>query len=132
MLAQAVSQTKELRLNHHHNTFAFEFTSIDFTGSGEDSHILYKLGNYDPKWWKADGERTGSYYNVPPGTYLFKIKVMNSIGVWGEKELRVVITPPWWRTWWAYGFYLLCLLAGVFALDGYQRRRLIAQERERT
>jgi signal transduction histidine kinase len=32
---------------------------------------------------------------------------------------------------WAYGFYFLCFLAGIFAIDRFQRKRLIEKEREK-
>jgi signal transduction histidine kinase len=62
------------------------------------------------------------------------VKGSNNNDVWNEQgaSMRVIIHPPWWRTWWAYGFYGLCLLAGLFALDRYQRQRVLNRERERT
>src|SRR4030095_5219133 len=65
--------------------------------------------------------------------YVFRVKATNNDGVWNEKgtSVTIIIHPPWWRTWWAYTFYGLCLLAGIFAVDRYQRQRLIQKERER-
>jgi signal transduction histidine kinase len=48
-----------------------------------------------------------------------------------EASIRVAVLPPWWRTVWAYGLYGLVLIGGIFAVDRFQRRRLIARERER-
>jgi LytS/YehU family sensor histidine kinase len=61
------------------------------------------------------------------------VKGSNNDGVWNEKgtAISILIYPPFWQTRWAYGFYLLCLLAGGFAVDRYQRRRLIQKEREK-
>ncbi len=77
--------------------------------------------------------RRATYTSLPPGSYRFEVKAANSDGVWTEEPVRlsVVILPPWWRTWWAYLLYGLLLVGGVFALDRFQRRRLIKQERER-
>jgi signal transduction histidine kinase/ligand-binding sensor domain-containing protein len=131
LLPEPVDQVKELRLKNFQNTFSFSFTSIDFTSNGEDRHIVYLLENYDSKWRKADVEGTAGYYNVPPGKYVFKVKAMNNYGEWAQKEINVVVSPPWWRTWWAYSLYGLLFISGVFMADRIQRRSLIAKERER-
>ncbi|MBD0315036.1 MAG: DUF3626 domain-containing protein, partial [Microcoleus sp. T3-bin5] len=31
-----------------------------------------------------------------------KVKAASNEGVWAEKQIAIVIKPPWWRTWWAY------------------------------
>jgi signal transduction histidine kinase/streptogramin lyase len=131
LLPEPVYQIKELGLKHFQNTFSFEFTSIDFIGKGEDRHIVYILENYDSKWRKADVEGTAGYYNVPPGKYVLRVKAMNNYGVWAQKEISVIITPPWWRTWWAYCIYGLLFIGSIFITNRIQRRRLIAKEHER-
>ena len=46
-------------------------------------------------------------------------------------SLSFEILPPWYRTWWAYAFYILVIGFGIFAIDRTQRRRLVRKERER-
>ncbi|QHT67376.1 response regulator [Rhodocytophaga rosea] len=110
LLPEPIYQLKELRLKHFQNTFSIAFTSIDFTSNGEDRHMVYMLENYDSKWRKADAAGTAGYYNVPAGKYVFRVKVMNLYGQWAQKEISVVISPPFWRTPWAYGLYGLVVL----------------------
>ncbi len=61
------------------------------------------------------------------------MKGSNNDGVWNEEgtSLKIAITPPWWRTRWAYSIYALLVITGVFATERIQRRRLIKTERER-
>jgi signal transduction histidine kinase len=42
------------------------------------------------------------------------------------------VTPPWWKTWWAYSLYGLLLTVAGYSLHRYQKQRVIAAERERT
>jgi signal transduction histidine kinase len=44
--------------------------------------------------------------------------------------MAIRIRPPFWKTWWAYGFYLILFVAGIIAIDRYQRKRLIQKERD--
>ena len=61
----------------------------------------------------APGAGTLRLQVLAPGTYTFKIKATNSSGVWSGKEtqLKIVVLPPWWKSWWAYTLYALCLIA---------------------
>ena len=59
-----------------------------------------------------------------------RIKAVNSDnGEWQGKSIDIVISPPWWLTWWAYSFYGICLLTALFLADRIQRGRVIEKER---
>jgi signal transduction histidine kinase/ligand-binding sensor domain-containing protein len=131
-LSRPIFETGEIHLKHNQNIFSFDFTNIDFTSSPGDRHLLYKLENYETKWHKADAEGTADYYNIPPGRYTFKVKAVGSNGIWGEKDLSIVIALPWWRTWWAYLMYAFLFMAAAYSVHRFQKRRLLAKERERT
>jgi signal transduction histidine kinase/ligand-binding sensor domain-containing protein len=129
LLPEPVYQIKELRLQHFQNTFSFAFTSIDFTSNGKDRHVVYMLENYDSKWRKADAQGTAGYYIVPPGKYVFRVKAMNKYGVWAQKEISVIIAPPWWRTWWAYLMFALLVAAAIRGYVVYRSRTLRQENR---
>jgi hypothetical protein len=62
---------------------------------------------------------------VPPGDYTFRVIAANSDGVWNTEwqSLRVVVLPPFYRTWW---FRALAGL-GVAATIGLAWRYRTAQ-----
>jgi signal transduction histidine kinase len=126
-----VEEAKEIKLNYKENVFSFDFAGIHYSSPEENRH-LFMLDRYEKNWRKAGSEKAAYYFNVPPGEYVFRVKASSSDGIWAEKAVKVIISPPWWRTWWAYSFYGLCFLAALFAFDRFQRRRLIQGERERT
>jgi serine phosphatase RsbU (regulator of sigma subunit) len=45
--------------------------------------------------------------------------------------MAITITPPWYRTSWAFVMYGVLLLGGIFATDRIQRYRLTMRERNR-
>ncbi len=122
-----------LDLSYDENFLSFEFVALNYDAP-EKNQYAYRLVGLDKGWIYSGTRRYAGYPGLPPGDYTFRVKASNNDGIWNEKgaTLRVIIHPPWWRTWWAYGFYGLCLLAGLFAFDRYQRRRLVNRERERT
>jgi len=131
-LKESLFTTKEIRLNHDQNVFSISATFIDFR-SVPGKKIYYQLENYDNEWRTAGAEDKIQYYKVAPGEYIFRIKTTNgSTGEWLEKSMAIIISPPWWATWWARCIYGLLLAALVFAVHRYQKSRVIKKERERT
>ena len=61
-----------------------------------------------------------TYTNLAPGTYMLKVKAVNSDGYGGDEEasLKIVIYPPFWRSVWAYIVYSLLVVA-VLVLGCY-------------
>jgi ligand-binding sensor domain-containing protein len=122
-----------IRLSYRHNFFSFEFVALDYTAP-EQNQYAYKLEGVDPDWVQAGTRRYANYTNVAPGEYVFRVKGSNSDGVWNEAgaSVNIIITPPFWQTWW---FRLLALAAiSGLAWAGYRYRvnQLLQMERLRT
>ncbi len=132
LLQAPLSETAEVVLTHRQNDFSIGFVGLHYADPSGNRYN-YRLVNYDQDWRGVTEHRRATYTSLPPGSYRFEVKAANSDGVWTEEPVRlsVVILPPWWRTWWAYVLYGLLFVGGVFAVDRFQRRRLIKQERER-
>lgn len=111
-LTEPLSSVKEIKLNYDQDVISFDFVGIDYSNPEENRH-LFMLENYDASWNLAGNERTASYFNIPPGKYVFRVKVVNSFGVWGERNINVLITPPWWSTWW-FRIGAVLLIALIF------------------
>ncbi|MFZ9031890.1 MAG: two-component regulator propeller domain-containing protein [Robiginitalea sp.] len=119
-----------LTLAYDQRDFSIFFTSIDYRNS--QKNMMYTLENYDPGWLKGNSDAPATYFKVPPGDYVFRIKtVNNSSGIASDKRLGIVILPPWWATWWAYGLYALLLVLGILFVHRFQKARVIRSERER-
>ena len=70
-----------------------------------------------------------SYTNLGSGTYDFQVRATNSDGVWGGagRSLQLVISPPPWKTWWAYSIYGILIALVIW---GWRRFEL-QKEREK-
>lgn len=131
-LALPIYNAEKIQLDHTQNVFSIKFTGIDFSNT-KDNTLYYMLENYDSYWRNGKAEDPVTYFKVPPGDYTFKIKTANSSsGLWSEKRISVVISPPWYTTWWAYFIYTGLLIVLVYAVHRYQKDRLLKKERERT
>jgi signal transduction histidine kinase len=81
----------------------------------------------------AGTRRFAQFSNLPPKSYTFLVRAVNAYGITSAEAASVSFTvlPPLYRTWWAYGFYLILLIAGIVTADRIQRRRVQQKEREK-
>ena len=130
-LAAEFKKENPLSLKYDQNAIEIDFATINY-GSSKGAHTLYNLQNYEQIWHDAGQERFANYYNLPPGQYVFRLKTSSGEGAWVEKDIKIVISPPFWRTWWAYTIYAILLLAVIYFFHRIQRQRVIQIERNRT
>jgi ligand-binding sensor domain-containing protein len=107
-LEKNLQELSEINLSHKDNVFSIEFAAIDYTDPYKNQY-LYKLDGFDKNWQSTNGEqRLVSYSNLEPKTYIFMVKGSNNNGVWSdEKNIKIIITPPFWKTGW---FKITCCL----------------------
>ena len=134
VLNEPIWQISHLRLAHDQNVFSFSVACFDFHDP-ISNQLQFMLEGYDKGWRKdlRDGE-TPSYVNVPPGQYTFRVRGANSLGVWNMEgaRLRIIISPPWWKTVWAYSFYGICLIVGLYYTNRLLRKRIAEKERAKS
>ncbi len=126
-LNQKMSAGDEVALSYRDNLISFEFMALDFINP-QKIQYAYMLEGFDKSWIYCGTRREAFYTNLDGGNYVFRVKGTNSDGVWNEEGafMRVNISPPPWKTWWAYVLYGLALAGSVFA---YVRLRTAGQAR---
>lgn len=89
----------EIKLPYDKTFFTIHFSVAELT-SPDNIQFSYYLKNFDKGWHSAQQERKASYTNVSPGEYEFCVRATNSLGEWNDSysSLRIVITPPWWKS----------------------------------
>ncbi len=131
ILKSPVWDTEEIRLNHNQNVFSFDFFALDLVSPG-DERYMFMLENYDDSWNDIGSDHRAFFFNIPPGKYIFRIKVISGDGNSSEKSIRIIISPPWWKKWWAYLIYGVLALLGIYFIYRYQKHYIVQKERERT
>jgi signal transduction histidine kinase/ligand-binding sensor domain-containing protein len=130
-LRESIYKATEIFLKHDQHTFSLDLSRIDFRNTDNRS-IEYYLENYDISWRRSVSGESAAYYKVPPGKYNFRIRASGSgTGILPERTILISIAPPWWKTLWAYTFYGLVFIAGIFTIDRVQRKRLLDRERDK-
>ena len=116
VLQNTIEQSTDITLTHLQDILTLEFSSLDLTASNQNKY-RYQLVGVDKDWVESGTRRSATYLHLPAGKYIFKVQGSNSQGIWSDKiaELKITVLPPWWRSWWAYLFYILLLALGIRA-----------------
>lgn len=126
-LKEAISIAKQIRLAYWQNDISFGFAALHFNNPQKNEYA-YFLKNYEDDWRFVGNQRVASYTNLNPGEYIFHVKASNNDGVWNEEgaSLKIIILPPWWKTWWAYALYTILIGGTLYGLRRYElgRQRL--------
>ncbi|MFK7776070.1 MAG: two-component regulator propeller domain-containing protein [Saprospiraceae bacterium] len=127
-LEQHISFEKEINLNYDQNVVSFDYVALDFS-SPENIQYAYLLEGFDKDWQHVGNKRSVTFTNLKSGTYHFKVKATNGDGIWGSKiaNLKIIVNPPWWNTWWAYLLYATSIGTLIWVYLQYQRRRYFLQ-----
>lgn len=104
----------KLELEHSDNFLTFEFAALSYINSSENQYA-YMMEGWDKDWIYCGTERKATYPNLLPGEYVFRVKGSSCNRIWNEagSSLKIIILPPWWKTWWAYLLYTI-VLASIF------------------
>lgn len=126
---QSVSFAETLTLTPDQSVVTFVYSALNYRVP-ENNHYAYRLLGFESDWNWVGTKRSATYTNLDPGEYRFQVRGANNDGLWSETpaELRVLVLPPLWKTWWAYSLYAL-FAAGLIAWLVHNQRRKLAQER---
>ncbi len=123
-----MDQLEKVQLSYDENEISFDFVALNYTNSHKNQYA-YQLVGYDKDWIHCGTCRSAKYTNLDGGDYVFRVKGSNNDGVWNEKgaSINIVISPPPWKSWWAYSMYGLFFIGSIM---GYSRVRNKSQQKK--
>lgn len=128
ILEKDISVTKQITLSYRSSVFSIDFIALNLTNP-EKNQYAYIMEGFEKKWNYSGTKHSATYTNLDPGDYTFRVIAANNDGVWNKEGivLQITITPPFWKTWWAYTLYLVFLIGAFYAFLLYR----LSQERLR-
>jgi signal transduction histidine kinase/DNA-binding response OmpR family regulator/ligand-binding sensor domain-containing protein len=113
-------------LNHNENSFSLSFTNIDFLHP-QQAKYSWILEGYDKKWTSASLTNKATYSNIPPGNYVFRVRLisylMSDIEPF-ERTIKIEIKLPWYKTFWAYTLYITVIIGLIFLVLYYNKLKI--------
>ncbi|MES2516681.1 MAG: response regulator [Bacteroidota bacterium] len=129
ILSTAIEHSKAITLAHDQNQISFELAVMDLTNPAQNRY-RYQLEGIDDEWVENGTNRFVNFSQVPSGDYDLQISGSTNGEIWSiPVVLQIRISPPFYRTWWAYLFYF-----GILCMIGYwwyrsQTQRLLLQQK---
>ena len=110
-LPVSISFAKSIKLDYRHRFLALEFAALKCPLAAKN-RFAYRMENLDMGWTHAGNRNYISFANMDAGTYILDVKTQNSDGQWSPHQARlsIIITPPFYRTWWFLLFEFLFAL----------------------
>jgi len=132
VLKKTIVCTDKITLAYTESSLSIDFAALSYI-SPQMTAYQYKLEGLDKEWTTINTNRKVYFTNLSPGRYIFKIKASIN-DTWSnknERQLEIVITPPIWKTWWAYALYgLLVILVLYYLISNYHRHQHEKKEKE--
>lgn len=119
-----------MQLPSEYRSFYFEYSSPAY-GIQNNIEYSFMLDGYDKNWSSWTKKQEKEYTNLSHGQYTFKIKARDNLG--NESEITsysVIVSPPWYRTKWAYGVYLTLLMLLLYGLYAFQQHKIDIQRKK--
>lgn len=108
-------------LSYSNNSLHFSFAALCYD-EADATKYEYWLEGFEPKWsdWSLQTEK--EYTNLPENEYVFHVRAKNIYDVVSEEAVfRFEISPPWYRTSWAYILYLTLFGVLIYTIITYQK-----------
>jgi signal transduction histidine kinase/ligand-binding sensor domain-containing protein len=116
-----ITEASEIRLSYKDYVFSFQFAALNFTHP-QLNQYAYRMEGFEEKWNYVGARDIAMYTNLNPGNYTFHVRASNNDGIWNEQgvSVRVIISPPFWRTWW-FRIIAIILIASLILIAFYLR-----------
>ena len=106
-----ITYMSEIELDYKHRFFSIEFSALNNLQHSK-LRYAYKMDNLEEDWNNSGTRNYVSYANMKAGTYVLNVVAENAEGYRSDPpmQLRIMVTPPFWLSWW---FILLEVLVAT-------------------
>lgn len=116
---QSIQFTRTISLTHDQNNISIAFALLDFSAPAQNRY-RYRLDGIDQDWVECGADHFAHFTHLKPGKYVFYVEGNNGQGDWIPAAFPLVlhVSPPWYRSGFAYLIYLM--LFAIMLWNGYR------------
>lgn len=119
-----ITDTEEIRLAYNESTFSIEFSAMEFNNP-ERIYYQYMIEELSNEWINTHyGVNKVTYSNLQPGKYTFKVRACDHNNISAIKTVTIIITPPWYHSWWAICLWIIILSVIIYYIVLYLISRI--------
>lgn len=129
-----IENVSAITLPYYNNIINVEFAALSYKKPKKNQY-QYRIKELSDSWINLGTDRSISFTNLSPQEYNLEIMGSNGDGVWNQKPatLKIIISPPWYASWWAYISYVLLGLFVIWQFilwrEREQKRKLQEEKR---
>lgn len=98
---------KGLKVKFWANHITFHFSYADLAAPHRVRYS-YRIEELEKKWSEPSIAGVADYRSLPPGKYHLNVRAKGQNNIWSQAVIfPFEVLPPWYRTDWAYVFYLV-------------------------
>ena len=127
IVTTSVTNSNKFHLSHKDNSFSIELSAMEFYSP---ERISYSYTFNSNTWVNLQsGVNRISFSELTPGIYHFQIKARDYNSYSEIKKLTIIISPPWYVSWWAKTIYCLtAVIITIFIIVQIRQRYRARQE----
>jgi len=128
ILIKALWANKSITVNHNQKILSIEIASNNYLRKNQ-ARYQYMIKNLTNEWTNFDIKSPINIMNLSPGNYTLQVRktILNENEADGEIELRIIMKPPFYASWYAYLLYTVIIIAFVIWIMSFYRSRLMLQ-----
>lgn len=127
IIDNSIEYLQKLNLAHDENLVTLEFGLMEYTNSAKN-RFRYRLKGIDKDWIDAGTTRFANYAQLPAGNYTFQVMGTANGEIWSKPvELHIIVSPPFYATWWAYLLYFVLISYIIYRFYQNQLNRVRLQ-----
>ena len=127
IVTTSVTNSDKFHLSHKDNSFSIELSAMEFYSP---ERISYSYTFNSNTWVNLQsGVNRISFSELTPGIYHFQVKARDYNSYSEIKKLTIIISPPWYVSWWAKTIYCLtAVIITIFIIVQIRQRYRARQE----
>ena len=116
-LKNSIWRADQIKLSYKNNILSFSFAALSYNDP-QKNNFAYMLKGLNDNWIDKGTKNEITFTNLLPGKYTLLVKGTNNDGIWSNHvaSKNIIISPPFWQTWWFRSIIVLCTAALIFLI----------------
>lgn len=127
LINEDISTTPNILLKYNQNTFSINYRNLNFYNEDGAFFETSMTKQGEQENWTTTYDTSESWTNLNDGNYTFKVR--NSIDS-QVSELNIIISPPWWKSSYAFAVYLVFFVVSSYFLIQVFTKRAVTREKK--
>lgn len=114
ILSKPLDVAEDIVVSYQDNTFSLLFSTMDYRDA-QNVFYEYRFEDEPDSVWHRTAAGVSEIFlsRLSVGTHRLQVRACDNGVSSAVKTLTIRVTPPWYRSWWAYVLYLLLALTIV-------------------